>query len=251
MLLILYQFFRHLIENRESIMADQKIAVIVGAGAGLSASLARKFTNEGMKVALAARDTGKLADLVEVVRGAAYTCNTSDPASVQALFAAVKADLGVPEVVVFNASQRVRGAITDIDPEEVREAILTTCYGGFLVGQEAAKMMAEAGQGTIMFTGASAGVKGFPKSATFAMGKFGLRGLAQSMARELHPQNIHVVHVVVDGGIRSEERDRVDGRGEDGFLLPDAIADTYYHLHAQHRSAWTWEIEVRPWIENF
>ncbi len=232
-------------------MANQQVAVIVGAGAGLSASLARKFSGAGMKVALAARNTEKLAELVKEVEGVAYTCETADPASVQALFKSVADDLGVPDVVVFNASQRVRGEITEIDPEEVRQAVLTTCYGGFLVGQEAAKLMLTAGRGTIMFTGASAGVKGFPKSATFAMGKFGLRGLAQSMARELHPQNIHVVHVVVDGGIRSVERDRVDGRGDDGWLLPEAIADTYYHLHTQHRSAWSWEIEVRPWVENF
>jgi len=232
-------------------MADQQVAVIVGAGAGLSASLARKFSGAGMKVALAARNTEKLADLAKEVEGVTYTCETADPASVQALFKSVTEELGVPEVVVFNASQRVRGEITEIDPEEVRQAVLTTCYGGFLVGQEAAKLMLPAGRGTIMFTGASAGVKGFPKSATFAMGKFGLRGLAQSMARELHPQNIHVVHVVVDGGIRSVERDRVDGRGEDGWLLPDEIAETYYNLYTQHRSAWSWEIEVRPWIESF
>tara|TARA_B100000315_G_scaffold257085_1_gene304740 strand:+ start:2110 stop:2808 length:699 start_codon:yes stop_codon:yes gene_type:complete len=232
-------------------MGDQQVAVIVGAGAGLSASLARKFSGAGMKVALAARNIDKLAALVEEVDGVAYTCETADPASVQSLFNSIATDLGVPEVVIFNASQRVRGEITEIDPEEVRQAVLTTCYGGFLVGQEAAKLMLPAGQGTIMFTGASAGVKGFAKSATFAMGKFGLRGLAQSMARELQPQNIHVVHVVVDGGIRSAERDRVDGRGDDGWLLPEAIAETYYHLHTQHRSAWSWEIEVRPWVEGF
>ncbi len=237
--------------EREYIMADQKIAVIVGAGAGLSASLAKKFSSVGFRVALAARDTEKLADLVDEINGTAYTCDTSNPQSVQELFSAVAADLGLPEVVVFNASQRVRGAITEIDPEEVRNALLTTCYGGFLVGQEAAKLMVRAGQGTIMFTGASAGVKGFPKSATFAMGKFGLRGLAQSMARELHPQNIHVVHVVVDGGILSESKGRVARQDEDGWLLPDAIADTYYHLYTQHRSSWTWEIEVRPWVEKF
>jgi NAD(P)-dependent dehydrogenase (short-subunit alcohol dehydrogenase family) len=237
----------------ENNMSDEQIAVIVGAGAGLSASLARKFAGAGMKIALAARDTGKLADLIAEVDAAAYTCDTSDPASVQALFSSVAKDLGTPEVVIFNASRRVRGEIAEIDPEEVREAILTTCYGGFLVGQEAAKLMLPAGKGTIMFTGASAGVKGFPKSATFAMGKFGLRGLAQSMARELHPQNIHIVHVVVDGGIRSVERGRTEdaGRGDDAWLLPDAIADTYYHLHTQHRSAWSWEIEVRPWVEGF
>ncbi|MBT4937485.1 MAG: SDR family NAD(P)-dependent oxidoreductase [Rhodospirillaceae bacterium] len=232
-------------------MADQQVVVIVGAGAGLSASLARKFSGAGMKVVLAARNTEKLAELAAEVDAVAYACDTADPTSVQGLFKSVSDELGVPEVVVFNASQRVRGEITEIDPEEVRQAVLTTCFGGFLVGQEAAKLMLAAGRGTIMFTGASAGVKGFPKSATFAMGKFGLRGLAQSMARELHPQNIHVVHVVVDGGIRSADRDRVDGRGDDGWLLPEAIADTYYHLHTQHRSAWSWEIEVRPWVESF
>ncbi|MFP6760473.1 MAG: SDR family NAD(P)-dependent oxidoreductase, partial [Rhodospirillales bacterium] len=162
-------------------------------------------------------------------------------------------DLGDPEVVVFNASKRVRGEITEIDVDEVRDAILTTCYGGFLVGQEAAKIMLKAGSGTIMFTGASAGVKGFPKSATFAMGKFGLRGLAQSMARELHPQNIHVVHVVVDGGIRSAEKNRIETQEDDPdkWLDPDEIASTYWHLHTQHRSSWSWEIEVRPWVEKF
>jgi NAD(P)-dependent dehydrogenase (short-subunit alcohol dehydrogenase family) len=192
-----------------------------------------------------------LSNLVDELDAAVYRCDTSDPKSVQDLFSSIETDLGDPEVVVFNASKRVRGEITEIDVDEVRNAILTTCYGGFLVGQAASKIMLKAGRGTIMFTGASAGVKGFAKSATFAMGKFGLRGLAQSMARELHPQNIHVVHVVVDGGIRSEEKGDLSGRAKDSWLLPDAIADTYYHLHTQHRSAWTWEIEVRPWVESF
>ena len=232
-------------------MAKKKIGLIVGAGLGLSASLARKFSGEGMKIALAARNIKKLSNLVDELDAAVYRCDTSDPKSVQDLFSSIETDLGDPEVVVFNASKRVRGEITEIDVDEVRNAILTTCYGGFLVGQEASKLMLKAGRGTIMFTGASAGVKGFAKSATFAMGKFGLRGLAQSMARELHPQNIHVVHVVVDGGIRSEEKGDLSGRAKDSWLLPDAIADTYYHLHTQHRSAWTWEIEVRPWVESF
>ena len=232
-------------------MANKRIGLIVGAGTGLSASLARKFSGAGMQIALASRDTKKLSNLVSELGAAVYSCDTSDPKSVRDLFSSVQLDLGDPEVVIFNASKRIRGEITEIDVEEVRDAILTTCYGGFLVGQEAAKIMKRVGSGTIMFTGASAGVKGFPKSATFAMGKFGLRGLAQSMARELHPQNIHVAHVVVDGGIHSEEKNSFSGEGEDNWLLPDAIADTYYHLHTQHRSAWTWEIEVRPWVENF
>ena len=232
-------------------MANKKIGLIVGAGTGLSASLARKFSGAGMQIALASRDTKKLSNLVNELGAVVYSCDTSDPKSVRDLFSSVQLDLGDPEVVIFNASKRIRGEITEIDVEEVRDAILTTCYGGFLVGQEAAKIMQRVGSGTIMFTGASAGVKGFPKSATFAMGKFGLRGLAQSMARELHPQNIHVAHVVVDGGIHSEGKNSFSGEGEDNWLSPDAIADTYYHLHTQHRSAWTWEIEVRPWVENF
>ena len=232
-------------------MANKKIGLIVGAGAGLSASLARKFSGEGLQIALASRNTKKLSNLVNEVGAKVYSCDTSDPKSVQDLFSSVQLDLGNPEVVIFNASKRVMGEITKIDVTEVREAILTTCYGGFLFGQEAAKIMQREGGGTIMFTGASAGVKGFPNSATFAMGKFGLRGLAQSMARELHPQNIHVAHVVVDGGIRSEKDGGSLDQGRDSRLSPDAIADTYYYLYRQHRSAWTWEMEVRPWVENF
>lgn len=233
-------------------MAD-KVAVIVGAGSGLSAALARRFAEEGFRIALAARDTEKLAGLAAKTGARTYRCDASVAADVDRVFADVAADLGTPEVAVFNASRRARGPIQDLDPEEVKAAILTTAFGGFLVGRAAAKLMVPAGQGTIFFTGASAGVKGFPQSAAFAMGKFGLRGLAQSMARELQPQNIHVVHVVVDGGIMNANRDGRVGneRGPDGWLDPDAIADTYYHLHTQHRSAWSWEIEVRPWVEKF
>jgi len=233
-------------------MAD-KVAVIVGAGSGLSAALARRFAEEGFRIALAARDIEKLAGLAAKTGARTYRCDAAQAADVDRLFADVAADLGTPEVAIFNASRRARGPIQDLDPEEVKAAILTTAFGGFLVGRAAAKLMIPAGQGTIFFTGASAGVKGFPQSAAFAMGKFGLRGLAQSMARELQPQNIHVVHVVVDGGIVNPDRAGRLGneRGPDGFLDPDAIADTYYHLHTQHRSAWSWEIEVRPWIEKF
>lgn len=231
-------------------MADGEVALIVGVGSGLSASLARRFSREGMQIALAARNTDKLGGLVAEVGGRAWTCDAADADAVEALFRDVEGTLGAPNLVVFNASQRLRGAITEIDPETVRDAILVTAYGGFLVGQAAAKRMVPAGGGTILFTGASAGVKGFARSATFAMGKFGLRGLAQSMARELHPENVHVAHVVIDGGIANPERERPD-RGSDGFLEPDAIAETYWHLHRQHRSAWAWEIELRPWVENF
>ena len=234
-------------------MDEQEVALIVGAGSGLSASLARTFSDQGMKIALAARNTEKLTDIAAETDANLFCCDATSLEQVNNLFSTVVTELGTPNVVVFNASARVRGAITDINPDDVKEALLITSYGGFLVGQAAAKLMVPKNRGTICFTGASAGVKGFPMAATFAMGKFGLRGLAQSMARELHPQNIHVVHVVVDGGIRSAEKNRIEPREDDPdkWLDPDEIASTYWHLHTQHRSSWSWEIEVRPWVEKF
>ena len=234
-------------------MDEQEVALIVGAGNGLSASLARTFSDQGMKIALAARNTEKLTDIAVETDAKIFCCDATNLEQVNNLFSTVVTELGTPNVVVFNASARVRGAITEINPDDVKEALLITSYGGFLVGQAAAKLMVPKNRGTIFFTGASAGVKGFPMSATFAMGKFGLRGLAQSMARELHPQNIHVVHVVVDGVIRSTEKNKIETQEDDPdrWLDPDEIASTYWHLHTQHRSSWSWEIEVRPWVEKF
>ena len=233
-------------------MAQNEIALVVGSGPGLSASLARLFTREGMKVGLAARDVKKLDGLVREINARAYPCDASRPQDVENLFAAVGKDLGEPTIVVYNASGRVRGPLTELDPEEVRKTIMITCYGGFLVGQAAAKRMIKAGHGTILFTGASASVKGYANSAAFAMGKMGLTGLVQSMARELQPQNIHVAQVVIDGGIVDPTRpERLTGRGPDGGLDPDAIAQSYLHLHRQHRSAWASHIELRPWAEKF
>jgi NAD(P)-dependent dehydrogenase (short-subunit alcohol dehydrogenase family) len=234
-------------------MAQSEIALIVGAGPGLSASLARLFKKEGMKVALAARDTKKLGGLVKEIDGRAYPCDAIIPKDVEHLFNSVTKDIGDPNLVVYNASSRVRGPITEVDPEEVHKAILVTCYGGFLVGQAAAKRMLKAGHGTILFTGASASIKGFPNSASFAMGKLGLSGLVQSMARELQSQNIHIAQVVIDGGIYepTREPERLKSRGPDGWLDPDAIAQTYLHLHRQHRSTWASYIELRPWSEKF
>lgn len=229
-------------------MADSETALVVGAGAGLSASLARLFAAEGMDVALAARKTDKLEALAGETHAHCYRCDASDPKQVEALFKSVVEDLGVPDLVVYNPSRRVRAPLVELDPAEVEKAIRITCYGGFLVGQAAARLMLERGGGSILFTGASASVKGYPHSATFAMGKFGLRGLAQSMARELGPKNIHVAHFVIDGGIRGP---RHQGGGDDAHLDPDAIARTYLHAHRQHRSAWTWEFELRPWTETF
>jgi NAD(P)-dependent dehydrogenase (short-subunit alcohol dehydrogenase family) len=233
-------------------MAQQEIALIVGAGPGLSASLARLFKKEGMKVALAARNIKKLDNLVKEVDGRAYACDASVAREVEMLFESMSRELGAPTLVVYNASGRVRGPITELDPEEVRSTFMITCYGGFLVGQAAAKRMLKTGSGTILFTGASASVKGYANSAAFAMGKMGLTGLVQSMARELQPQNIHVAQVVIDGGIFDPARpDRLGARGADGALDPDAIAQTYLHLHRQHRSSWASHIEVRPWCEKF
>ena len=218
-------------------------ALIIGAGSGLSAALARLFARETMRVALAARRTEKLAPLLAETGARAWRCDATKRKEVEALFAAVEAELGAPDLVVYNPSARARGAITELDPEEVQHSLMVTCFGGFLVAQAAARRMLKRGSGTILFTGASASVKGYARSAPFAMGKFGLRGLAQSLARELQPQNIHIGHFVIDGGI---------GRaGDDEMLDPDAIAASYLHVHRQHRSAWSWEMELRPWVETF
>jgi NAD(P)-dependent dehydrogenase (short-subunit alcohol dehydrogenase family) len=232
-------------------MAKKDVAVIVGAGAGLSAALARRAAADGMAVALAARNVEKLAELAAETGAKAYPCDVTDKAAVDGLFAAVQQDLGTPDLVVFNPSARQRGPLVELDAEAVRRAVEITAFGGFLVAQAAVRAMLPegadtTGKGTILFTGASASVKGYPQSAPFAMGKFALRGLAQSMARELAPRGIHVGHVVIDGGIGPAGV----GPGA-GKLDPVAIADSYFHLHRQPQSVWTWEIEVRPWTEKF
>jgi len=222
--------------------------LIVGAGAGLSAAVARRFAREGARVALAARHPDKLAGLAAELKATTYACDVADRAAVDAMVAAVTADLGLPDVVMFNPSARVRGPFTGLDPEAVRQALLVTCYGGYLVCNAVVPGMAARGSGTILLTGASASVKGYAQSASFAMGKFGLRGLAQSLAREFQPQGLHIAHFVIDGGIRSDSR---PDDGEDALLAPEAIAETYYQVARQHRSAWSWEVELRPWLEKF
>ncbi len=222
------------------------LALIVGAGPGLSASFARGLARKGHKLALAARRTDKLAALAAETGARLHVCEAADPASVAALFAAV----GAPEVVLYNPSFRIRGSLIDLDPSEVARSLAVTAFGAFLVAQQAARGMLAAGHGTILLTGASAGVKGFAQSAPFAMGKFALRGLAQSMARELHPKGVHVVHVVVDGGICSAARPTPADQ-PDSMLDPDAIAQTMLDVLAQPRSCWTDEIAVRPWTERF
>jgi NAD(P)-dependent dehydrogenase (short-subunit alcohol dehydrogenase family) len=225
-------------------------ALIVGAGRGLSASLARLFAREGLRVALAARDTEKLAPLCTETGARAFACDAVQPDQVARLFTAVDSAVGAPDVVVYNASARARGPVAELVPAEVERAIMVSAFGGFLVAREAAARMMPKKHGAILFTGASASVKGYPLSAPFAMGKFALRGLAQSMARELAPQGIHIAHFVIDGGIRNPGRVEPPDR-PDSMLDPDAIAATYLNVLRQPRSAWTWEVELRPWVERF
>ncbi len=233
-------------------MAAQKYntALIVGAGEGLSASLARLFAREGVKVALAARKIEKLGELCGKTGAKAFACDATNADEVERLFGLVEREIATPDIVVYNASGRSRGAFVDLVPAEVANAIAVSAFGGFLVAQQAAKRMLPNRRGAILFTGASASVKGYPQSAPFAMGKFALRGLAQSMARELSPQGIHIAHFVIDGGIRSAARMEPADR-PDSFLDPDAIAESYWNVLQQPRSAWTWELELRPWVEKF
>jgi NAD(P)-dependent dehydrogenase (short-subunit alcohol dehydrogenase family) len=225
-------------------------ALIVGAGSGLSASIARLFAKSGLKVALAARSVDDLAPLTKEIGGKAFACDATKRADVAKLFADVEAAWGAPDVIVYNASFRTRGPFVELDPADVEKTLIVSAFAGFLVAQEAVKRMLPRKHGAILLTGASASVKGYAQSAPFAMGKFALRGLAQSMARELSPQGIHVGHVVIDGGIRSAGRAEPPDK-PDSMLDPDAIAQNYLNLLQQHRSAWAWEIEIRPWLERF
>ncbi|WP_213739524.1 SDR family NAD(P)-dependent oxidoreductase [Bradyrhizobium sp. dw_411] len=227
-----------------------KNALIVGAGEGISASLTRLLAREGIRVALAARQIEKLGALCAETGARAFACNATDAGEVERLFGLVEREMGVPDIVVYNASARARGNFVDLVPAEVAQAIAVSAFGGFLVAQQAVKRMLPNKHGAILFTGASASVKGYPQSAPFAMGKFALRGLAQSMARELSPQGIHVAHFVIDGGIRSSVRVEPADR-PDSMLDPDGIAQGYWNVLQQPRNAWTWELELRPWVEKF
>ena len=223
-------------------------ALIVGAGSGLSASLARLFAKEGMTVALAARSPQKLAEFAAATGAKTFNCDAAKRAEVEQLFAEFDSAKLTPDVVVYNPSYRVRGPLVELDPAEVEKAIAITAFGAFLVAQQAVRRMLANKRGTVIFTGASAGVKGYAQSAPFAMGKFALRGLAQSMARELAPRGIHVAHFVIDGAIAAPGR---SVPGEDAMLSPDEIAKSYLQVYRQQRSAWSWELELRPWLEKF
>jgi NAD(P)-dependent dehydrogenase (short-subunit alcohol dehydrogenase family) len=236
-------------------MSDRQVAAIVGVGPGLGFALVRRFARAGMAVALAARSKERLEQLLAgepVEHAKVHACDATDKAAVDRLFTEVEQDLGAPEVVVFNAGAFRPGGILEIEPSEFEQCWRIGCLAGFLVGQAAARRMVAQGHGTILFTGATAALRGSARFANLAVPKFGLRALAQSMARELGPKGVHVAHVIIDGQILSERYAHLEaGRGPDSLLQPDAIAEMYYQLHAQPRSAWTLELDLRPWSEKF
>ncbi len=229
-----------------------KVGVIVGTGSGISASLARALAARGWRLALVSRTITATSPLVTQTKALAIAADASDPTDMARVFAQIDHTLGPVDFAVYNASARARGPLIDVAPADVHKALAIGAYGGFLMAQEAAKRMLARETGAIFFTGASASVKGYPQSAAFAMAKFALRGLAQSMARELQPKGIHVAHFIIDGGVRNSDRGRVEGTGEtDSLLDPDAIAASYLQVLDQPRSAWTSELELRPWVERF
>jgi NAD(P)-dependent dehydrogenase (short-subunit alcohol dehydrogenase family) len=225
-------------------------ALIVGAGPGISGSLARSLAGLGVTIALAARNIQKLDALIHAIGAQAFAADASDPASVAKLFEEVAERIGAPEIVIYNAGARAPGPLADLDPLAVQRALAITAFGGFLVTQQAAKRMVPRGRGAILLTGATASIKGFAQSAAFAMGKFALRGLAQSAARELGPKGIHVAHFIIDGGVRAAHRPD-PAEQPDSTLDPDAIAQSYIDVLRQPRSAWSFEVELRPWVERF
>ena len=223
----------------------QKAVLIVGAGSGLSASLARAFNSKGMKIVLAARNIDKLDSLKKEIDALVFKCDSTENKSVQNLFLQTDSIIGTPEIVIYNPSLRIVKPFIEYDPDEMLQSIKVNSYGAFLVAHESVKRMLKIGKGNIFFTGSSASVKSFAKSASFAMGKFGLRGLAQSLARELHPQNIHIGHFVIDGGIGKEPV------GNYQMIHPDEIAKQYLNFYLQDKKAWSWEIEIRTNTEKF
>jgi NAD(P)-dependent dehydrogenase (short-subunit alcohol dehydrogenase family) len=228
-------------------------AVIVGAGPGLGAALARRARREGLAVVMAARHPERLQSLAQSIGCRAIACDATREADVEGLFDQVARDHGVPRLVVYNAGAFLPKSILETGAGEFEDCWRVICLGGFLVGRRAARQMTAAGQGTILFTGATASLRGGANFANLAVGKFGLRALAQSMARELGPKGLHIAHIVIDGMIAAEHR-AGHRRGEhapDALLDPEAIAEAYWQLHLQPRSAWTQELDLRPWSEKF
>jgi NAD(P)-dependent dehydrogenase (short-subunit alcohol dehydrogenase family) len=231
-------------------VVQYKTGLIIGAGIGISASLARLLSHEGIKVGLVARDARNLEKLASETDALTFSADAADPAAMTTLFEQVDDRLGQPDIVIYNPSARAHGSVAEIDPVAVRDALAITAYGGFLAVQQASRRMIPKGFGAILLTGASASIKGFPLSSAFAMGKFALRGLAQSAARELGPKGIHVAHFVIDGAVRSASRPDPAER-PDSTLSPDGIAQSYWSVLQQPRDAWSFEVDVRPWVESF
>ena len=230
------------------------VAVVVGAGPGLGAALCRRFAAGGLKVAAARRRVEEAQALAGEIGGRAYACDAREAGSVAELFEAVDRDLGTPELVVFNAGAFRPAGILEIHPDDFERCWRIGCLGGLHVGQQALQRMAAAGHGTLILTGATASLRGGKGFANLASPKFGLRALAQSMAREFGPQGVHVAHTIIDGQIRNDDRGghhSASERGEDALLAPEAIAESYWQLHLQPRSAWTHELDLRPWVERF
>ena len=233
---------------------NRQVAVVIGTGPGLGWALVKRFAREGFAAIACARDPKKVEPLARAqgIDARFEACDATQAADVARVFSMVERELGVPSVVVFNAGAYERGGILDLTPESFERCWRIGCLGGFLVGQAAARLMVPKGAGTILFTGATASLRGGAGFANLAMPKFALRALAQSMARELDPKGVHVAHVIVDGQIESDgRRGLLAERGPDSLLPPDAIAETYYQLHRQPRGAWTHELDLRPWVEKF
>jgi NAD(P)-dependent dehydrogenase (short-subunit alcohol dehydrogenase family) len=234
-----------------------KTAAVLGVGPGLGAAVARRFAREGFAVALMARREGSVAGVREEIEGAGGTAlpvstDATDPASVAAAFDEVRSNLGAPEIFVYNAGAFQMGGILDLSPEKFDECFKANCAGAFYAAQQVLPAMVEAGRGTVLLTGATAALRGGARFSALAVGKFGLRALAQSMAREFGPQGVHVAHVVVDGQIDTPRvREMSPDREDHTMLSPDAIAETYWQLHSQDRTAWTLELDLRPAVESF
>jgi NAD(P)-dependent dehydrogenase (short-subunit alcohol dehydrogenase family) len=230
-------------------MSHHRVALIIGAGPGISGSFAKLLRLKGYTVAIASRNMEKLSALAQAIDCHPFLVDASSPESIVQLFEAVERQLGSPEVVLYNPSKRTRGDILSIPPDQVASDLQVTAVGAFAVAQEAARRMLPKHHGSIFFTGATAGVKAFPNSSVFAMGKFALRGLAQSLAKELGPQGIHVAHFVIDGWVRIvDESSTFD---PETTFTSDNIAQTYYSILEQPKGAWTWEIELRSMTESF
>jgi NAD(P)-dependent dehydrogenase (short-subunit alcohol dehydrogenase family) len=244
-------------------MSERGIAIVIGVGAeaGLGARLCQRFAREGLHVLAAGRTAERVEAVAERIRAAGgvatgVACDATREADVLRLFAAADAgSAGRLALVAFNAGNNRFTDFLGMEASFFEEVWRVACFAGFLAGREAAKRMAPAGRGTILFTGASASLRGRPPFGAFASAKAGLRALAQAMAREFGPKGVHVAHVVIDGGIAGERLQQyaefVAQKGEDGLLDLDAIADTYWMLHRQHRTAWTHELDLRPFKEPF